>query len=657
MAIWNDEEKTIVILMSFLSLVMSVWITFIYLKFKELQRHPSGLFFWISVFDIGISQHTISLFLSPRIASAGNYLKELFYVLSFHQMTSKESDDISCAINQMMLCGFLSGMMCYNICVCVDLIITIRNPLIEGRSRMKYYHLCSIIVTSGEVIYNIAKNLSSRECQSSNDSFIDELMNFGVLTVLFFIYLVVGIVSFFYALIKLSNEMIPQHNAAKIYFRRHILYITIFWLLWGVAAIAYWSNDMLNSYGSYLCIFLIVSAGFILAVIRNSESAFLKKSIYFLRRRKVKDTMKEPPDMWNTPISNIIYSDLKAQTTFCILSGLYEAMKNSRSSSFIASQATFTERDYAARINHEVKLNPYNSQGLNIFKLQAPYFVVTEYAPSVFAHLRSFDKIEKYLILESLNPDNNLSALIKIHEKKGGSGSLFMFTDDQKFFMKTIAKKERQFFIRDLLKGYHHHIKKEEKSILCRTYGLFTIRVPGLSPIELMLGQNLMVPGILKYYDLKGSSINRQTNSPEENFIGPFKDGDFIADQNELVLHPMVRDSLMEGIHADVQFLLRHGIMDYSLLVFIIDKPRNFTDLIPDAYNQEWYKLSIIDYLGKYDYARKMEHYYKAVKIGQNVYLCSVVDPKRYANRFLNFLHTRVLRTFASIIGSCDERF
>lgn len=402
----------------------------------------------------------------------------------------------------------------------------------------------------------------------------------------------------------------------------------------------------------FSAICLTLSTGAILAIIRNAEDAFWKKTISMFSKEVKNRSYQKPADMWNIPISNLIYSDLKAQTTYCILTGLYEAIKISPASYTFGTNRKFTQVDYKEEIDHKVKLNPYNNQVLQFFKTRTPFFIVIEYAPRIFAHLRRIDNIEKHLILESLNPDNNISSLVNVHAKKGGSGSLFLFSEDQKYFMKTISRKERRYVVNELLVDYHNHIQIEKKSYLCRIYGIFTLKVPGLSPIELMLGQNLMIPGISRYYDLKGSSINRFTHQPDESFIGPFKDGDFITDKQELVMHPFIRDSMMETIYADVQFLLRHDIMDYSLLVFIVNKPTDYTELTPDAYNQEWYNIAIIDYLGKYDYKRKMEHYYKAVRVGRNIDMVSVVDPRRYAFRFLNFLQKFVLRTYMSIIES-----
>lgn len=130
-----------------------------------------------------------------------------------------------------MLCGCLSAMMCYNVSVCVDLIITIRNPLIEGKTRMKYYHCFAITISSIQMIYNFAAAISSDGCHDTFDSFIDQLMNYGMLSYLFGLYLIIGAVSIWYAFYKLSNDIIPQDEAAKSYFKRHMFYIVVFWLL------------------------------------------------------------------------------------------------------------------------------------------------------------------------------------------------------------------------------------------------------------------------------------------------------------------------------------------------------------------------------------------------------------------------------------------
>ena len=64
---------------------------------------------------------------------------------------------------------------------------------------------------------------------------------------------------------------------------------------------------------------------------------------------------------------------------------------------------------------------------------------VTEYAPDVFAFLRSLDNIDNDIIKESLSPDKNRDMVFKAGESQGKSGSFFFFSHDKKFIIKTMT--------------------------------------------------------------------------------------------------------------------------------------------------------------------------------------------------------------------------
>ena len=78
-------------------------------------------------------------------------------------------------------------------------------------------------------------------------------------------------------------------------------------------------------------------------------------------------------------------------------------------------------------------------------------------------------------------------------------------------------------------------------------------------------------------------------------------------------------------IIADVLFLYITGIIDYSLLVGIGEE-------------EGIYSFSIIDYCHKYNWQKKLEHFFKALQNSMNTNLISCVNQKTYYKRFLNFV-------------------
>lgn len=120
-------------------------------------------------------------------------------------------------------------------------------------------------------------------------------------------------------------------------------------------------------------------------------------------------------------------------------------------------------------------------------------------------------------------------------------------------------------------------------------------------------------------------------------------------------------------MHRDTWFLQTHGSLDYSLLVGII-QPKTMQqnlDLLPmklflksqedpsdrEEYRQtpvynsrartdEKYVFSIIDVLTEYSGLKTLESLGKRFLYGNTV---SPIPPEDYANRFMNFMGTRVL--------------
>ena len=122
----------ITVFLSLLSLLANIWVTVVYLKNPDLQKHPSTILAFISIFEIAMSQHAIALALEVNFSIQGHGPHYLIQTLSFFYLTRSQAKSISCAINQMLYAGSVSGVLSYNTFLCVDFLITLRNPLIPG---------------------------------------------------------------------------------------------------------------------------------------------------------------------------------------------------------------------------------------------------------------------------------------------------------------------------------------------------------------------------------------------------------------------------------------------------------------------------------------------------------------------------------------------
>lgn len=109
-------------------------------------------------------------------------------------------------------------------------------------------------------------------------------------------------------------------------------------------------------------------------------------------------------------------------------------------------------------------------------------FKFIDYAPMVFAKLRERFKIPEDDYIASLGPEqilksfmtNNFEMLYELCSS-GQSGSLFYYTKNKKYMLKTIPKREFDKF-RSELKDYFHHMKNNPDSLICRFFGLHEVQ-------------------------------------------------------------------------------------------------------------------------------------------------------------------------------------
>lgn len=86
---------------------------------------------------------------------------------------------------------------------------------------------------------------------------------------------------------------------------------------------------------------------------------------------------------------------------------------------------------------------------------KTPSFKFKDYFPIVFRHLREKFKIDptEYMVSICHTLDNGQNALLEL-PTPGKSGSLFFFSQDMKYILKTIPKREAK-LLRSLLPAYY----------------------------------------------------------------------------------------------------------------------------------------------------------------------------------------------------------
>ena len=224
----------------------------------------------------------------------------------------------------------------------------------------------------------------------------------------------------------------------------------------------------------------------------------------------------------------------------------------------------------------------------------------------------------------------------------GKSKASFYKTKDEKYLFKSINKNEFNMFL-EIAFFYFQHIDEylfhKMPSVLMKILGVYKIRIKkkekGNTTIEqyyLMMMENLNFgfngqEKRIRSYDLKGSTINRYVQKKEkkqkDNIV--LLDSNFKKDFNNEPI-PLVKDLyglLLVSIYNDTLFLSKMGIVDYSLLLYINESEVDHSII----------KVGIIDYIRKYTWDKKLEHFVKTIINGFNS--PTIINPTDYKERFI----------------------
>ena len=124
--------------------------------------------------------------------------------------------------------------------------------------------------------------------------------------------------------------------------------------------------------------------------------------------------------------------------------------------------------------------------------------VIEDYAKteSIDITVECLKKFEKILahdgftlqdIIDQLRVEENRDQVFKAGEGSGASGSFFFFTKCKRFIIKTLRRDEKLVLMK-MLDDYGKHISYlNNKSLLTRIYGLFTVKTPKYADIDLII--------------------------------------------------------------------------------------------------------------------------------------------------------------------------
>lgn len=282
--------------------------------------------------------------------------------------------------------------------------------------------------------------------------------------------------------------------------------------------------------------------------------------------------------------------------------------------------------------NHLVRIITHSAISGEYIKDDGHFHLITnslqmkDYSSLLFHKLRNLCKLDTSTYLSSVNVDNKMISVTGT-----GKGATILYrTHDRKIFIKNLAKSESKLLQSDWIREYYSYLERNQHSLLIRLFGHCKI-----DNVRFLVMEDLFSKSQTAIYDLKGSTIGRQSNGSEKE-SGQFKDNDL--DRKFAIVNA---SDLITQIKQDVSFLESKGIMDYSLLIGVSDCSHENFRCVPSIDRMEYFTFAIIDYLTKWNLRKMAAQTFKGITSEKSQ--LSTIAPDQYASRFIKMMETIII--------------
>ena len=664
---------------------------FVYCFFHKEQSLYFSLLKLISLFEISFI-YSKFLYLNTSKGSNGildnnnlvekiknNFIegKDIFDLITFKIFKDFDYEEIISNLYNSMKKVYIL----LNIFLCIETINLITRPFSQSKKKANVYYIISII--SIIIAYCLEKFIASKT--------LEKYLDLG----LYILFVLIGTISIVFVIIRFCLHQPLIQSAKNFFVMRHLIYIIV---LSGMFV-----NELkFIDYNDFIKNIIIFSLGFIMSIIKisdelcagnTSKKKSKKKGVTSLitsnlnvefmccilygmtdifiknQNRKAKPTKKIDFDKKEKRTHTIKYintidsknEDIKDIKVHVSSSQLGESLlkpKGDPEDSNLDISNNYSYNNIKDSTNNNTTALNTNSKGEDA--------IIIEYLPDIFDDLRKDDEINDEVMIGVFSPSKNKSAIEKMSESKGKSGSFFFYSHDRKFIIKTISAEERKTLL-DIFHDYFNYIKTNETTLITKIYGVYTLVIKNASSVNIILMQNLFGCSpihIQRMFDLKGSTVQRKTKGVQK-----WRKDQVLKDLDYQWLTKVERklinfkkediDDTKKILNNDISFYKRLKLMDYSLLFIIIDFPNKIdpdysqiVGLLDDPkYRGHVYKsdnekyiyiVGIIDYLQKYNYKKKMEHCMKGIINGKENNMISAVEPEYYGSRFYEFMMKNV---------------
>lgn len=252
----------------------------------------------------------------------------------------------------------------------------------------------------------------------------------------------------------------------------------------------------------------------------------------------------------------------------------------------------------------------------------------------------------------------------------GRSKSRFFITNDGEIFLKSIPREESETLL-EILPAYLEHVEENWQT---------TLLVPIIASLEIVHGNgeweffvlmksafpgkfNLDSHSLDKLYDLKGATVRRKANAITlaENEGKALLDVNWLDNHEKIDIGVKASIELKKSLKKDLAFLMKNNLVDYSFLVGVKNSEAEADSVLNGNSNNEMSRFNventgivnsiqppqsvfyfgIVDYLTPYDFARRVEVFYKTLREGRGK--TSVQAPEFYAERLEKFVESQLV--------------
>ncbi|KAJ6242951.1 phosphatidylinositol 5-phosphate 4-kinase [Anaeramoeba flamelloides] len=162
----------------------------------------------------------------------------------------------------------------------------------------------------------------------------------------------------------------------------------------------------------------------------------------------------------------------------------------------------------------------------------------------------------------------------------GKSGAFFFRSKDKRYVVKSIPKTDSQ-VLKQILPDYLEHLIKNPNSLINPIYGHYKLKTENVVEYYIIMANVFQsdLP-IDQIYDLKGSTIGRENSTENENS----NETNLQSGNNGIQMEKVLKDNdldekiemsfktkklFIKQLESDLDFLQKHKLMDYSLLLGI----------------------------------------------------------------------------------------